>query len=378
LIAPRLVRFPTDVDETLRYSGTMTVSLDESGAPLAEPVVEPVDITRTLRSTGDQSYARARLLETITTRFGTTTEVERHGYVLDRHSMQFVRDAGNWSYFPDNVVNRSGMYRVNLPTDVGPTSRYKIWNNETGAFYQVIGEGKREKLDGLEVIRYAGQLAPTAVSPAFIRQQGFPTAVSVEALATQLQAAGLDMAGLNAVLASVLTPADAAAFAAELTTPINLDYEFYFVGKVAVEPETGAIVALEGVTEGIQVRPDLSGFAALQPRLAAYAGNPVVGAIGGILAGLQQPQPVFQLQHAQTPASVAEMVDNARASRDQKRLVEDTAPIVLMVLGALVYFGGLALAIRRHRQPPSAAGIVIDLTTASPAEPASLPQAAGN
>jgi hypothetical protein len=185
------------------------------------------------------------------------------------------------------------------------------------------------------------------------------------------------MAGLNALLASVLTPDDAAAVAAELAKPINLDYEFYFVGNVAVEPETGAIVALEGVTEGIQVRPDLSGFTALQPRLAAYAGNPIVGAISGVLNGLQQARPVFQLEHAQTAASVAEMVDNARSSRDQKRLVEDTAPWVVMIVGILVYVGGLALALHRRPRPPAAPATVIELGSQTSTEPVSLPKASG-
>jgi hypothetical protein len=360
LAAPRLVRFPTDVDETLHYEGTITVNVDESGTPLASPLVAPVEITRVLRSTGDQSFGRARLIETITTKFAGTSQVERHGYVLDRRSMSFVDDAGNWSYFPDHRADRAGLYRVNLPTDVSPSAAYRIWNNETGAAYQAIGSGRREKLGGLDVIRYAGQMEPTAVSAGFIRQQGFPSSVGIEALAGELAAAGLDLAAVNALLASALNAEDAAAFAAELAEPISLDYEFYFIGSIAVEPETGAIVALEGVTEGIQVRPDLSGFEALRPRLTKYQGNPVIGAIDGVLAGLLQrgAQPVFQLRHAQTPDSVAEMVDEARTSRDQKRLVEERAPQVLMATGALVYVLGLVLVVRAHRRGPSPSAVV--------------------
>jgi hypothetical protein len=356
LIAPRLVRFPADVDETLRYEGTMALSVDPtSGAFLPAPVVQPVTIVRRLVSTGDQSYGRARLAETITTQIGGpagTRQVERHGYVLDRGSMQFVPDPGNWSYFSDNVVKRTGMYRVNLPTDVGPKSFYKIWNNETGSFYQVVGTGRKTKLDGLDVVRFEGQLPGKPVSAAFIRQQKLPATVGAEALAPQLAKFGLDMAAVNALLSSALTPDDAAAFAGALATPIPLKYEFYFTGAIAVEPETGAIVALEGVTEGVRVRPDLAAFTALKPRLQAYGSDPVVGAIGGLLDTLQaQPaQPVYELKHAQTAASVGEMVKTARDSRNQKRLVEDVAPWALLGVGAIVYLGALTFTMVARRR----------------------------
>jgi hypothetical protein len=354
LIAPRLERFPTDVDETLRYEGTITLSVDEAtGAALTTPITQPVTIVRRLVSAGDQSYERARLTETITMTIpGGRTQVERHRYVLDRGSMQFVADPENWSYFPDNRVDRSGMYRLNLPTDLGPTSFYKIWNNETGAFYRVVGTGKKAELDGLEVVRFEGQLAGKPVSPAFVRQQKLPTTVGAELLAPQLEKFGLDLAAVQTLLTTALTPDDASAFAAALAKPIPLKYEFYFSGAIAAEPETGAIVALEGVTEGVRVRPDLAAFTALKPRLQAYGSDPVVGAIGGLLntLGAQPAQPVYELKHAQTAASVAQMVDTARDSRAQKRLVEDVAPWVVLGLGSLLYLGGLIWAVRARRR----------------------------
>ena len=356
LIAPRLVRFPSDVNETLRYEGTITVSVDEAtGAALAEPVTQPVSIVRRLVSTGDQSYARARLTETITMTIGGPggrTQVERHGYVLDRGSMQFVQDRGNWSYFPENVVDRRGMYRVNLPTDLGPKAPYKIWNNETGAFYQVTGTGTKAELDGLDVVRFEGQLPGKPVSAAFVRQQNLPTTVGAEVLAPQLEKFGLDMAAVQGLLASALTPEDAGAFAAALAKPIPLKYEFYFTGAIAAEPETGAIVALEGVTEGVRVRPDLAAFNALKPRLQAYGSDPVVGAIGGLLNTLasQPAQPVYELKHAQTAASVAQMVNTAEDSRALKRFVEDIAPWAVLGLGSLIYLGALVWTVRAGRR----------------------------
>ena len=373
LVAPRLVRFPDDVDETLRYSGNITMHVDAAtGAPLATPVTEPLTVVRRLVSSGEQTYDRARLLETITMTIGDTEQVERHSYVMDRASMKFVDDPGNWAYFPDEKVDRTGKYRITLPMDLNTSESYEIWNNETGAVYKATGGGGAVKIDGLDVVRFAGELQDEPLSPGFIRQQQLPATASVEAFTPQLEALGLDLAAVNAMLAAALTPEDAAAFAAALAQPVPLSYTFSFTGEIAVEPETGAIVALSGVTEGAYVHPDLSAFEILQSRLAAYGDDPVVTAINGLLTTLtsQPAQPVYVVRYAQTDASIAEMVDTAKSNLDQKRLAEDTIPQGLIGAGTVLYLGGLLMVVISKRRPPEEEAKVTPMPQRHPARAA--------
>jgi hypothetical protein len=55
---PRLVKYPTDLDVTLRYQGVFTLFVDPTtAAPLTTPRQVRLDIERHIRSLGDESGA---------------------------------------------------------------------------------------------------------------------------------------------------------------------------------------------------------------------------------------------------------------------------------------------------------------------------------
>ena len=353
---PLLVRYPDDLDTTLHYRGTVTFNVDpETGAPLADPIDVPLTIDRRI-AVVDSTLAEAVVAETITTTFGATEQVDRHSYVLDRRSMRFESGARSYAYGADNVVDRSGMYRVNLPMEVDIGDRYRIWNNETGAFYRLESAGGEATVAGEKVLRFKGSLPNQPVAPYYaevLEERGLPSEATLAQLAPQLKAAGIDVAKVVPALATVLKPADLAAVNQVLAKPIPLRYTFSFRGEIGVEPETGAIVQLRGVDETIAVQPDLSAVLGLVPILTPYAANPVIQQVGAGVSALAQrpPSPVYRVRYSQTPASVRATMAEAQDQLDKIVLAERYVPWTLAALGVVLLAAG-ALVWRRSRPTP--------------------------
>ena len=76
---PQLVKFPSHLDETTRYSGTFTVYVDPAtGQPLADPMILPLEIDRRVR-THPVGVAHTVVNEdAVTNRFECTNQRERH------------------------------------------------------------------------------------------------------------------------------------------------------------------------------------------------------------------------------------------------------------------------------------------------------------
>ena len=351
-----LIRYPDDLDVTLEYAGTVTQHLDQTGAPLATPLTAPLTIKRTI-TTSDTSFGEAVVTEAITNTIGPRTTEDRHSYVLDRRSMELKAGERSWAYSEQNRVDRSDTYRINLPMGIEDESTAKIWNNETGQVYSLDGKGVSYEAGGLDLLRFSGHLDPTPLSQAFQDHLQLPATTTLQALAPQLKAAGIDLAQVQAGLARILSPQELAAVGKATAAPIPLRYTFTFNGTIGVEPDTGAIVELSGVKENIAVKPDLSGLSALTPLLVAHAGDPVVQQLSQVLQGFgaAPATPVLDIAYSQTPASVQVAADEASSMRDQMRLVNTTVPAALAVT-ALVCFGIAAALWVRRRQGSASTG----------------------
>ena len=358
VVAPALVKFPADVDETLRYEGTALVYFDlATGSQLPKPHEEPLSITRRLRTTGDQGANTVILTETITTKLGATTQVDRHQYVMNRRSMTFKNDDRNWAYSPSNRVDRSGFYRVNLPMDLESDTNVAVWNNETSTAYRAVKAGEASQTVGLKTFTYAGQIDNRPVTDgmaAVLAKGGFPAALPIETVAP----------GALAALETVLRPADAAIVVPELSKGIPLRYSFSFRGQIAADPKVGAIVDLRGVDEWFSVKPDVSGLAATRAVLASYSDARVAQLVGtlGFVGGIPA-QRVLELRYNQTPASVRDAVDTARSAGDLKTLVEERVPAALAAL-VLVLVVTLTVSVYREQRRKTAMVIPLPRRTA--------------
>ena len=92
---PRLIKYPTDVDETPVYSGTVTLFLDpKTYAPLDPPIEAPLTVSRHIEALGDESSTS---LVVISEKIELEAEGQFSGevkaqYVMDRTSIQNVKD----------------------------------------------------------------------------------------------------------------------------------------------------------------------------------------------------------------------------------------------------------------------------------------------
>src|SRR5262249_4900336 len=136
---PALVRYPTDLDVTQHLEGTVNLYLDPTTyAPLATPQKTNLSVSRHIQALGDQSSTdRVVVKETLTLSSPPLfdNETQENQYVMDRRKMVNLADSRAWAFTPDNVVDRSGAYRLQFPFDTKSIS-YPIYKNEIGGTYR--------------------------------------------------------------------------------------------------------------------------------------------------------------------------------------------------------------------------------------------------
>lgn len=359
VVAPALVRFPTNTDETMQYRGTLTLRSDlASGAPLATPVELPLRVERWVRVV-DSSFDTVVVRETVRQFVGDGKPVvEDHQFVMDRRSMKFVDDPRSWSYRRTARTDPGGTYRISFPLGTTATGVYPLFSPETASAYEIDGGGQPGQRAGLDVLGFHGAFErPAAASyRANLIANGFPAALNAAGIRATLAASGVDA---DAV-AAALSPAGAEAWRSIIATPAALQYSYRYDGQVAVEPRTGGEVAVDA-TEGPAVRPPPALFEQLRTVLAAEPTSPAVtAAFAGVdRAASAGSTPVVVARYEETPASVADTVATVRDQLDKVRLVEDRLPWVALGVGAVFLLGGLLV-----RRRPS--GHPVDRTVAVP------------
>jgi hypothetical protein len=345
---PKLVKYPTDLDETPKYAGTVSIFLDpKTNTPLSTPVVAPLAVSRHIKADGAQSDSDSVLVtETIDLaaegQFSGTIDAV---YVMDRRKAVNLTDPRTWAFTPDNVVDRGGAYRLQFPFDL-PFAPVKIYKNEIAGTYMAtpVSTGK---VEGLDVITFAAEKAPVPVSPAYLTQLDkltpLPRELTLDQLKPILLANGVDVDKLLPALLPKLSPEDTQALVALAGAPIKLAYLFGFQGTSSVEKTTGSIVDVKDV-ETLYVTPDAS---ALPPLIAVLGKYPDVPEAVTALDNLQKlaanPVKVFTNDFSQTPESIADIADDVRDAADQKKLAESTLPTGLLVGGIVLVLVGIVL-----------------------------------
>lgn len=354
---PALVKYPTDLDVTPRYEGSFTLMVDPvTAAPLDEPTEAPLTVERRIAVDGDESGAsRAVVEETIDQRAGDLVELtQRNVYVMDRSTLENVEDGRAFAFEPENGVDRSGAYRLNLPFDVSRDETYDIYRNEVDDTYlmQADPETPTTEIEGLELSNFVGSMDEVPLTDAYVGQlrsaAPLPESLTLDQLGPHLLARGIDVDTLVAALTPVLTPEDTATLGEFAATPIELEYVLSFEGGAAVEPVTGAEVRVYS-DEVIGARPVLTDLPTLQAVLERYPEVPEAVAAGEALDELAEAPaiPVFEIAYEQTPASVAEVADEARSMRTQVLAAKVWLPIGLVALAVLSLVIGALVWLRR-------------------------------
>jgi Porin PorA len=368
---PTFVKYPTDLDASPRYAGSFRAFVDFSMAPLAEPTVLPLTVDRHIEAIGDESgSSRVLVRETIDQKAGDLVDTtQTNEYVMDRSTIQNVSDDRAYAFDPANTVDRSGAYRLNLPFDTSRDQTYTIYKNEIDDTYQLRPDkaNPTSQVEGLELSNFTTSVDEAPLSEAYLAQLNevvtLPDTVTLDQLKPQLMRAGIDVDALVAALTPVLTPEDAATLSAFAADPIPLDYVLSFDGTAAVEPVTGAEVKVAS-TETVGARPVLTSLPTLQGVLSHYPDVPAAATTSAALDGLAAAPAtqLFQFDYKQTPASVADIADQARSMRRQVLAAKVWLPLALAAGAALSLVVGVGVALRRGRTSPSRS------TTGSPSK----------
>jgi hypothetical protein len=370
---PALVRYPTDIDQTIRLEGTATLYVDPATmSPYPAPHTMALHIDRHVFAVGDESNHGTVVVreENTISPAELPTMVQEHQYVMDRVTIANESDPRAYAYIPENVVDRAGAYWVNFPMHAGAPS-YAMFKDEIGRTIVTATDPSVAATaghpDGLDLIGY--RVAPDhgPITPAYydVLDQAvrLPKQLTLTQLDPILRANGIDVTATVNALLPVVTPTELKTLTDLAAHPISLVYSTAFSGATAVEPRTGAIVDITGVGETVEVTPSAN---ALPPLLAILDAHRDVPAVATALAGLgrlqAEPVTLLRYQYAQTPGSVQDVAKTVKRHLDRIHLVETTIPSVLVLTGAgLVVAGVVLIAIRRRpgttqtaAEPPAA------------------------
>jgi Porin PorA len=358
---PMVVKYPTDLDASPRYEGSFRLLVDPlTAAPLAEPVTMPLTVDRHIEAIGDESGSSTVVVrETIHQVAGDLLDVtQTNQYVMDRSSIENVADDRAYAFEPENVVDRSGSYRLNLPFDTSRGETYDIYKNEIGDTYELVGdrETPTTDLEGLHLSNFTASLDEAPLDDAYLAELTktvpLPESMTLDQLKPQLLAAGVDVDALVTVLTPVLTPEDAATLSGFAAEPIPIEYMLSLAGQAAVEPVTGAEVRVS-VSESVGARPVLTSLPVLQDVLSHYPGVPEAVTTSAALDDLAAApaSPLFEYRYEQTPASVADVADTVTGLRRQVLLAKVWLPLGLAAgaIGSLLV--GAVVFLRRRPRP---------------------------
>ena len=352
------VKYPGGpLNKTAHATGTFTLYIDpSSAAPLKTPQKLPLDIKRNLHVT-DDSGSRAVVQENDVEQIGTLKPQDlQQQYVLDRKSLKSVDDDRSWAYTPNNKVDRSPAYAINLPFNSGK-GPYQVWKNESGVSYPFTKIGQTERA-GVKLYRYDGILKNAPVPAYYIDQlssQGIPKFLTPAQTAAQLKALGADPAVLEAAVLPQLSAEDSATGKSILAQNVPLKYTLDIHTTFLVEPKTGAIVGLEKINQTLYATPDIQGIGRIQTILnkPQYAKNAVVQSAATVIGKLVQKPPVtrvFNITYSQLSASVDDLAKFAKSRADKITIAKVVLPGAILGLGVLVGLIGLILGLVNRRK----------------------------
>jgi hypothetical protein len=362
-VEPRLVKYPTDLDETPEYAGTVSIYLDPvSYAPLDPPTVAPLSVSRHLDALGDESSSD---LVVISEQISLVAEGQFEGqidsqYVMDRETIENVDDPRAWAFTSDNVVDRAPAFRLAFPFDTKAEPAL-VYKNEVATTYtaEPAGEGN---VDGLDVLEFeADQSEPLPISPAYFQVLNgltpLPTQLTLDQLRPILLSVGLDIDALLPALVSSLSPEDTQTLVGLAGQPISLEYAYTFSGADSVEPSTGSIVEVRDVVETLWASPDPAVLDTLRTVLGRYPN--VQAAVQGAAVVEQlaaEPIRVFTNEYSQTEESVADIAGTVKDAKKLKQLAESTIPQALLFGGIALTVLGLLLALWPKRKQRAGRG----------------------
>ncbi len=355
-----LVKFPTDLDVTAKYEGTVTLYMDPLEKKLLpQPMELPLKVERHIQvigseSTSNKAVVRETLTATVETPQGAQKSVDEHQYVIDRKNMKNVQDNMSWAFEEGIVVDRSGTYYVNLPFDTSKDETYPIWNDEIGGSYDIakFTDMEEKEVEGLKLYNFEGNIDNANIADYYkevLKKEGFPMEISFDQLKVNLKAQGVDVDPLIAALVPVMSPEDLANLQAATSQPIKLNYKYSLSIKASIEPKTGSMVDLWEAKDTMAYEVDMTGLIGLMGLIQKYQTNPRVDAewkkIAPAITQLQTapPQKIQEVSYHQTEDSIKEMAQEAKDNIGKLNFAKVYIPWIFLIVGAVILIGGLLM-----------------------------------
>lgn len=352
---PALVRLPLSVDQTVHYTGSFEEYVNPTTlAVLATPVRVPMTVSRTVRVRSG-NFSTAVVTEDDTIRPGPLVYHQDFQYLINRRGMDFENSSKTMMFGQPAKVDIAGTYRVNFPLDTSASGTYRVLNTETDKAPSLSHGTALHSLKGISGVKVI-DFSNTVKGPVsryyhkWLIDNGFPSSMAPAQLEPRLQALGVNLPNLLSTLLPQLTASQRALVTQVLSTPVTLDYSYFYSGVVAVEPHTGALIWVDTTAEGLKVSPSLSGLARLGPLLAQYASVPGVQTLRNALdtIGSAPPQTVVSYNYVQTRASSQSMANFAESQIRKMELV-GAVPWVLGAVGVVLAAVGIVVGRRRQK-----------------------------
>jgi hypothetical protein len=353
VIAPSLVKLPSDLDTKMDFEGNLTYYVDPAtGAPLAagQEKVVPFTVLRTFSSKTDLYTSSMAVCEDkiVMSVGGQERPAQITQYALDRKTRKCVESDQNWAYDPKIVLpDRVGNYGPIFPGGLAVGDTLSTFFNDVNKAFEVKVAEKIDDFEGLgitamkiDATRPAAAYYP-AIAQAFLGSQGLPMEITFAQLSAQLKAKGLDLEALLAGLAQVAAPEDLQALQAMTQQPVKVVYQQAGADMMYVEQKTGATVgATFDRTTTMQI--DTSGLLQAFMIIGKYASDPTVGpaiskvmqAAGGLASA--EPSKVFNQKMSIIKTSEATLAADAQSKGALVNWAKLGIPLIIVIVGALL------------------------------------------
>jgi hypothetical protein len=370
VIAPMLVKLPSDVDTQMKFEGTMTIYVDPTtGAslPADQALVVPVTADRKFASLPDLYTSSTAVFEdTLTlTMMGEAGQPQISHYAMDRKTRKCVESTENWAYSPQIALDRTGNYGPLFPGGLKVGDTVTVFFNDPSKTFDVSVAEQIDDWNGLgisvlkiDATRASADYNPAIAQAVLIQGQGLPAELTFAEFAAGLKAKGFDIQALLTAVGSVASPEDMQALGAIAQQPVKLTYNQESADVYYIEQKTGATV---GATfdRTTTMSPDASGLEAAFPVLLKYAADPTVGPAiqAAVTAGTQlqsaPPTMIFNQNMSIVATGDGSQVTLAQSAKDKVpliTLVKLWIPVIIVAVGALILILGAVGLMMKSRK----------------------------
>jgi hypothetical protein len=371
VIAPMLVKLPSDIDTKMAFEGNMTVYVDaDTGAslPADQAMVIPVTAAREFKALPDLYTSSTAVFEdTLTlTMMGQAGTPQVSHYAMDRKTRKCIESTENWAYSPQIALDRTGNYGPLFPAGLKVGDTVSVFFNDPSKTFDVTVAEKIDDWNGLgitvlkiDATRAVADYNPAIAEAVLVQGQDLPSEIPFATLAAQLKAKGLDLDALLAAFGSVASAEDMQSLGALTAQPVKLTYKQSSKDVYYIDQTTGATV---GATfdRTTSMSPDTSGLLGAFAILGKYASDPTVGpaitAAVGAATQMQtsaEPTPIFNQNMsivATGDGSQVTLADSAKDKIPLMALVKLWIPVIIVAVGALILILGLAGLMMKSRK----------------------------